>query len=179
MATGARDIVDFWLGLDEKQYWTADTAFDALVRERFAAALDQARAGTFDRWAGTPEGALGLVILLDQTSRNIHRGTPQAFAADARALSTAKSAVANGYDDNFEARVRRWFYMPYMHSEDLADQEACVALTAKRAKGTLKFAIQHRDIIARFGRFPHRNGILGRETTQEEQAFLDAGGFSG
>jgi len=119
-------------------------------------------------------------LLLDQLSRNLQRGTLAMFAADPKALALAGAAIGKGDDRDCDASVKRWYYMPFMHSEDLADQETCVALCRQPGlEETLPFAITHRDIIARFGRFPHRNDMLGRATTAEEQAFLDAGGFSG
>jgi uncharacterized protein (DUF924 family) len=129
---------------------------------------------------GDARGRLCLLILLDQFPRNLFRGSPQAYAGDALARAVAGRAIARGFDQAFENPERRFLYMPFMHSEDLADQERCVELS--RASGdedSTKWAIIHRDIIRDFGRFPHRNELLGRETTPEERRFLDGGGFSG
>jgi uncharacterized protein (DUF924 family) len=147
---------------------------------RFKDALAQARTGAFDHWAETPKGALALIILLDQFSRNIHRGTPLAFAADHKALTIARKAVARGDHLTMPATLARWIIMPFEHAEDLDAQMRCVALFAVRDPGGMThWAELHLDIIARFGRFPHRNAILGRKSTLEELAFLAAGGFSG
>lgn len=176
----ALEVLDFWRAQEESAYFTVTPAFDAEIRRRFAHRLEQAKAGELDHWATTAEGMLALVILLDQMSRNIHRGTPAMYAGDDKALALAKEAVGRGIDQSFAPRERRWFYMPFMHSERLADQETCIRLC--RTAGlddTLPHAIEHADIIRRFGRFPHRNAILGRSTTAEEQAFLNDGGFSG
>lgn len=174
------EVVRFWLGQSDKVWFTADPAFDAQVRSRFAGLVDKARAGHLDDWAQSPEGALALVILLDQMTRNIYRDSPEMFAADGKALAIAKQAVAQGFDEALPKHQRRWLYMPFMHSEDLADQERSVALfTRSDITGSIPFAVDHADIIRRFGRFPHRNALLGRQTTPEEEAFLAEGGFSG
>jgi uncharacterized protein (DUF924 family) len=131
-------------------------------------------------WEATPERALALIVVLDQFPRNMFRGAARMFAADALALAVAKRAVARGFDQKLELPKRNFFYLPFMHAENLAEQESCVALSRQNAdENTLKYAELHADIIRRFGRFPHRNAILGRSTTPEEQAFLDAGGFAG
>lgn len=174
-----RDVIDFWLGLPEDAYFTADADFDERLRGRFAGAHDSAMSGEFDDWADSRDGRLALILLLDQMSRNLKRGTPDMFAADAKALALAARAIELG-DDDCEPSIKRWYYMPFMHSEQLADQDRCVELCRQPGlEETLPFAITHRDIIAKFGRFPHRNAMLGRTTTAEEQAFLDSGGFSG
>ena len=174
------EVVRFWLRQSDKVWFTADPAFDAEVRSRFAALVDKARAGHLDDWAQSPEGALALVILLDQMTRNIHRDSPEMFAADGKALAIAKQAVAQGFDEALSKQQRRWLYMPFMHSEDLADQERSVALfTRSDIAGSIPFAVDHAGIIRRFGRFPHRNALLGRQTTPREEAFLAEGGFSG
>jgi uncharacterized protein (DUF924 family) len=141
--------------------------------------LAAATEGALDGWAQTPQGALALVILLDQFPRNIHRGTPGAFSGDSRALSTAKAAIAEGFDATTPPETRNFFYLPFMHSEAFAEQERGMALYATNdvADG-LKYMTLHRDIIARFGRFPHRNAILGRLSTQEELDFLQQPGSS-
>lgn len=137
-------------------------------------------AGKLDDWAATPAGALALIIVLDQFSRNLGRGTAQAFAGDERALALAVRAVAAGFDPLVEAPLRKFFYMPFMHSERLSDQHRSVLLChALHDPGTLPYAREHARIIRRFGRFPHRNPILGRHTTPAEAAFLAGGGFAG
>ena len=174
------DVIDFWLAAGEERWFFKNPAFDGALSIRFKAALADARNGVFDHWAETPRGALGLVILLDQFSRNIHRGSPLAFAADRRALMLSKAVVARGFDHRFPPPLAMWFYMPFEHAEDLDAQMRCVALFTTRGPSEMVYwAAVHRDIIARFGRFPHRNAILGRKSRPEELAFLAAGGFAG
>ena len=179
-AADPQEVVRFWLGQSEKVWFSADPAFDAEVLSRFAGLVERAQAGRLDDWAESPEGALALVILLDQMTRNIHRDRPEMFAADGKALAVAKQAIAQGFDEELPKHKRRWLYMPFMHSEDLADQERSIELfTRSDISKSIPFAVDHADIIRRFGRFPHRNVILGRQTTREEAAFLAGGGFSG
>ena len=174
------DVVSFWLSQDEKVWFTADPAFDAEVLSRFAELVERAKSGALDDWADEPEGALALVILLDQMTRNIYRDSPEMFAADEQALAVAKRAIERGFDMDLPKHKRRWLYMPFMHSEEMADQERSVELFERSELAeSLPFAVDHADIIRRFGRFPHRNAILGRETTRDEAAFLAGGGFSG
>jgi uncharacterized protein (DUF924 family) len=174
------DVVSFWLAQDKENWFSANPTFDAEVRHRFADVIEQAKSGSIDDWAESPKGALALVILLDQMSRNIYRDSPEMYAADAKALAVAESAIARGFDEALAANERAWLYMPFMHSEDLEDQEKSIALFSRSGLAeNLPFAIHHADIIRRFGRFPHRNAILGRHTTPEEAAFLAGGGFSG
>jgi len=174
------EVVRFWLAQSDKVWFTADPAFDAEVKDRFAGLVERARAGHLDDWAESPEGALALVILLDQMTRNIHRDSPEMFAADGKALGIAKQAIAKSFDEDLPKHKRRWLYMPFMHSEDLADQERSIELfTRSDISESIPFAVDHADIIRRFGRFPHRNVLLGRQTTPEEAAFLAEGGFAG
>jgi uncharacterized protein (DUF924 family) len=176
----AAEILAFWREAGPDKWFAKDDAFDAEIRRRFLEAQRVAAAGRLGAWEDTPEGVYALLILLDQFPRNLYRGTPEAFASDALAVAVAQRALARGFDEQFDNPERRFFYMPFMHSEELADQERCIELS--RASGdedSTKYAIIHRDIIRDFGRFPHRNEMLGRETTQEERAFLDAGGFKG
>lgn len=182
------DILRFWFSDTAKKHWfRSSDAFDAEIRREFettaiALAAAQAERKTAHEWeAMGPEAHLALIIALDQFSRNMYRDTPAAFAWDGFALASAKRMIARKTDILISQSQRAFIYMPYMHSENLADQDECVRLSDARLNdaGTLKFAKIHRDIIARFGRFPHRNTILGRETLPEEQAFLDDGGFSG
>ena len=173
-------VLDFWFGADPQKWFSRDDAFDAAVVERFLPTYEAAAAGRLAGWEAAPESALALVIVLDQFSRNMFRGTPRSFATDGQALAVAKRAVDRGFDRAVELPKRNFFYMPFMHSENLADQERCVDLSRQYSdENTLKFAKLHADIIRRFGRFPHRNAVLGRITTGEEQAFLDTGGFAG
>jgi len=174
------DVTSTWEQAGSARWFTKDPAFDGMLKIRFGKALAQARAGAFTHWAETPEGALGLVILLDQCSRNIHRGSPLAFAADARALQLAKQCVGRGFHQKLAAPRAQWLILPFEHSEDLDDQRRAVALFRLMGlSGMAHWAQVHLDIIARFGRFPHRNPILGRASTPEEMAFLKAGGFAG
>jgi uncharacterized protein (DUF924 family) len=173
------DVLSFWFAGNPSQrrtiWFEKDDAFDTSCGA-FAAALAQAKAGALDGWAATPIGTLALVILLDQFSRNLHRGTPEAFAADAKARAVARAAVAAEYDQAVGPVERMFFYLPFEHSEDLADQEESVRLfeTLRDALGarTIDYAHRHRDVIRRFGRFPHRNAALGRISTEEEEAYL-------
>ncbi len=176
-----RDIVDFWMDAGPDRWFSKDAAFDVLLSERHADTLAEARDGALDHWADTPEGVLALVIVLDQFSRNIHRGTPQAFAGDAKALALAQRALARGDHHALPAWQAMWLFMPLEHAEDIAMQRHCVALfeAVPELEDMVKWAREHFEIIARFGRFPHRNAILGRVSTPEEIAFLKEGGFSG
>jgi len=174
------DAVAFWFAADPKCWFTKDEAFDAAIRERFLALHEEAAAGKLDACEEAPEDSLALLILLDQFPRNMFRGSARSFATDRQALAVAKASIARGFDQAMPMPQRQFFYLPLMHSEELADQERCVTLY--RALGDadlLKWAELHADIIRRFGRFPHRNALLGRATTPEEQAFLDEGGFGG
>lgn len=175
-----REVLDFWFAAGPERWFSKDAEFDAEIARRFGATVEAARKGRLDHWAKAPEGALALVILLDQFPRNIHRGSPRAYACDAQALALARDVVARGLDMDMPAEQRKWFYMPYMHSENLADQEACVELFRRsELTDNLPHAIEHAEIIRRFGRFPHRNAVLGRRTTEAEQDYLDRGGFRG
>ena len=180
MTTGPDDVLAFWRAAGPDKWFVRDAAFDAEIRARFAATHAMAAAGRLGHWEATPAGTLALIIVLDQFSRNMFRGEPRAFATDPLARAVAERAVARRDDAQFPLPERRFFYLPFMHSEALADQERCIALT--RGCGDdegLGYAEDHADIIRRFGRFPHRNPVLGRTTTEEEQRFLDAGGFAG
>jgi uncharacterized protein (DUF924 family) len=175
----AADVVAFWREAGPARWFRKDAAFDAEFRTRFMAAHEAARRGELDTWANDAQGALALLILLDQFPRNAFRGTPRMFESDARAREVARQAVQAGLDAQVEPDLRNFFYLPFMHSEQLADQDVGVALAAKLGGEALRYAKLHRDIIERFGRFPHRNPVLGRSTTPEEQRFLDGGGFGG
>lgn len=177
-----RQILDFWFGAPgsdaygtpREAWFKPDEAFDAGIRQRFETALGEAAVGAHDGLLDTPEGALALTILLDQFPRNIYRGTPRAFTFDPQALAAARRALEAGHDQAVAPFQRTFLYLPFEHSESLADQERSVALfTALGDENALDYAIRHRDIIVRFGRFPHRNAILERESTPEETTFLD------
>jgi uncharacterized protein (DUF924 family) len=180
-AAGIRDILDFWLlplgdpghGAKRELWWNSTPELDAEIFARFGPLLDTAASGALDGWAGSPDGSLALILLCDQFSRNIHRKTARAFATDAKALEIARIALAHFYPAAYPLDVRVFFYMPFQHSEQLADQELCCALfKAMGNPDNDKYAIDHRDIVARFGRFPHRNEVLGRTSTAEEIEYL-------
>jgi uncharacterized protein (DUF924 family) len=176
----AKAIVDFWMLAGPERQFAKDAAFDGALAVRFGKALQRARLGTFDHWSETPEGALALVILLDQVSRNIHRGSPLAFAADAKALIMAKTFVGRGFHQMLPPPLAFWLIMPFEHAEDIDAQNRGVALFGTMGQHEMVYYAQmHLDIIARFGRFPHRNPVLGRRSTEAEVAFLQAGGFAG
>lgn len=190
------DIHDFWFGelagdgmpdpAQDKLWFTKRPETDALITERYGELLSQAASGALDHWAKTDHGLMALVLLLDQFSRNIHRDSPAAFAADDKALALALAAINAGRDASLPLIHRVFLYLPLEHAEDLAMQERCVLLfealveenDSERVRGFAVYARAHRDVIARFGRFPHRNRVLGRATTEEERAYLQAhGGF--
>lgn len=177
---GVSDVLAFWRAAGKARWYTRDEAFDAGVRERFLRLWQEAVAGELSSWETTDDGALALVILLDQFPRNMFRGDLKAFSSDALARDVANRALARGIDKRVEASLLQFLYLPFMHSEDLADQLRCVDLfRSTDDTENLRYAEEHADIIRRFGRFPHRNPVFGRAMTPEEQAFLDAGGFSG
>ena len=175
-----QDVVDFWYQAGEDRWFSKDASFDGQLAVRFGAVLKAARTGVCDHWGETPQGALGLVLLLDQVPRNIHRGSPLAFTTDSPALRLAKEWIGKGYHWKLPAPQAIWFCMPFEHSEHIDDQWRCVALFQSLGLNDMvHWAKVHLDIIARFGRFPHRNKVLGRASTAAEIAFLKAGGFSG
>ena len=173
-------ILAFWREAGRERWYERSDAFDAEVRRRFLALWQKAVAGEIASWEASDDGALALVIVLDQFPRNMFRGTPQAFASDALARDVARRAIDRGVDARVDPVLLEFLYLPFMHSEHLPDQLHCVALFQNTENAeNLKYAREHADIIQRFGRFPHRNRLLGRDTTAEEQAFLDGGGFAG
>ena len=173
-------ILAFWREAGRDSWYKRNDAFDADVRRRYLALWKQAAAGGLMSWETSDDGALALVIVLDQFPRNMFRRTPQAFASDAMARDVARRAIDRGADGRIDLTLLEFLYMPFMHSEHLPDQLYCVALFQNTDSAeNLKYAGEHADIIRRFGRFPHRNRLLGRDTTAEEQAFLDSGGFAG
>jgi uncharacterized protein (DUF924 family) len=174
------DVLAFWRAAGPGKWFKKDDAFDAEIKACFLASVETAAEGHLAAWETTSEGALALLILLDQFPRNIFRGSARAFAADALARAVADRAIGQGFDQRIPPVERLFFYLPFEHSEGLADQERAVALIrALDNADLLKWAELHADIIRRFGRFPHRNSVLGRTTTTDEQAFLDGGGFTG
>jgi uncharacterized protein (DUF924 family) len=172
---------DLWYGQSRPEWFRKDPAFDRLIWQRFEQEISLALAGGFRDWDQDPRGALARILLLDQFTRNVFRDTPRAFAGDPAALTAARALVDSGLDQTL-APVERWFvYLPFEHAEDLAMQERSVALftrlAAEQEMGDIvDYAIRHRDIIARFGRFPHRNRILGRASTAGEDEFLKLSG---
>jgi uncharacterized protein (DUF924 family) len=187
-----QDVHQFWFGAltdgfadaqHRTRWFRFDPEFDAEVRTRFGSTIDTALEGGLESWRDEPQGRLAFVVLLDQLTRNAHRGTPRAFAGDGLALAAAREGVARRVDSSLGIDERSFLYLPFEHSEAALDQHTSVGLFTKlrddsprgrrRATGrTLRFAVQHRDIVLRFGRFPHRNAVLGRESTTEEMAFL-------
>jgi uncharacterized protein (DUF924 family) len=177
----ADDVLAFWFrgdnGAFREQWFKKDAAFDAAIRERFGLAVEAARDGALDSWAATADGALALVILLDQFPRNIHRGSHLAFAGDAHARHIARAAIAAGMEAGLTRVQRCFLYLPFEHSEEAEDQDLSVRLFATVADDpqmptVLDYAERHREVIRRFGRFPHRNAALGRESTAEETTWL-------
>jgi len=193
------DLLDFWFGDNPDDaavaesraelWWGHRQDTDELLQLKFGAAASAAAAGVLDHWTGSPRGRLALILLLDQLPRAVHRATPAAFAQDAKARAVAERGLKSGADRLLRPIERLFFYLPFEHSEDLADQNRSVELyrelvksvpTAQRETfaGFVDYAVRHRDMITRFGRFPHRNQILGRESTPEERAFLEQPGSS-
>ncbi len=175
------DVVDFWREAGPDKWFSNDEAFDETCRARFLATYEAAARGDLVEWELSTHGALALIILLDQLPRNMFRATRRAYATDPAALLGAERAIERGFDDTIEPELRRFFYLPFMHAEDLSAQDRSVALNeALGEEDSIRWARHHRDIVARFGRFPHRNAILGRESTAEEQAYLaDDAAFTG
>ncbi len=174
------DILAFWREAGRERWYTRDDAFDVEVRRRFLAVWQKAIVGKLASWEASDDGALALIIVLDQFPRNMFRDTPQAFASDGLARNVARRAIDRGVDTRVDPVLLEFLYLPFMHSEHLPDQLHCVALFQNTDNAeNLKYAREHADIIRRFGRFPHRNRLLGRDSTEEEQAFLDKGGFAG
>lgn len=172
---GFREVLEFWFGDHARPRWfVKEPAFDELIRTRFETTHRAALAGQLDGWQDGSDGALALVIALDQLPRNMYRGSARAFAADEKAREVARLATQRGFDLMQPVNRRNFFYLPFEHSEDLADQDFYLALVRERIgeARTVEWGMKHRVIIARFGRFPHRNQALGRVTTPDEAAFL-------
>ncbi|MDZ7862243.1 DUF924 family protein [Acidovorax sp.] len=175
-----KSILHFWFEeLTNKQHFVKDTALDEAMRSRFGATLEAAARCELFAWRATPEGRLAEILVLDQFSRNIFRDTPRAFAQDALALVLAQEMVAGGHDQQLDVAQRAFAYMPYMHSESLVVHAEAVRLFAQPGlENNLNFEQRHKAIIERFGRYPHRNAILGRTSSAEELAFLSEPGSS-
>jgi uncharacterized protein (DUF924 family) len=179
-ANSAADVLAFWRAAGAAKWFKKDAEFDAEIASRFQALWRDAADGALAGWEAAPEPALSLVLVLDQFPRNIFRGKADAFATDPLARGVAERAIARGFDRQVPESERLFFYLPFEHSESLADQERAIALVSTLGDADLvRWAELHADIIRRFGRFPHRNSAVGRASTREEQEFLDAGGFAG
>jgi uncharacterized protein (DUF924 family) len=187
----AFEVLSFWFGEPgsaghgkaRREWFRKDPAFDAEIRRRFLALHAAAALGERDRWRDDPDSLLALIVVLDQFSRNLHRDDPRAFSQDGAALACARLMLDRGWDAARLPVERQFAYLPFEHSEDMADQDRSVALFASledfpETKGLAEWAEKHRAIVRRFGRFPHRNAALGRESTAEEIAFLGTAGSS-
>lgn len=175
----AAEVVAFWREAGPARWFAKDEAFDAEFSARFLALHHAAARREHEDWLAHADGALALIILLDQLPRNAFRGSGHMFATDGLALSYAHRAIEAGHDREVDSALQRFFYLPLQHAEDRLEQVRSVALSRRLDADFLKWAVLHQEIIDRFGRFPHRNGVLGRRTTADEQVFLDSGGFSG
>jgi uncharacterized protein (DUF924 family) len=174
------DIISFWQLAGEKRWFSKDVGFDTDIRDHFETAHHCAARGELAYWEGSADGALALLLLLDQFPRNMYRGSAHAFATDPLARQTASRAIARGFDRVVDHTLRVFFYLPFEHSENHDDQARAIELCESMGDANhVKWALLHADIIARFGRFPHRNACLGRQTTPQEEAFLASGGFGG
>jgi len=174
--SASEKLLAFWFSTPVRPLWFRSTAaFDAQLQREYGRHVAEAKDGTLDAWKTTPPGCLALVLLLDQLPLNIFRNTARAFAGEAAAHAVTEHALIQGFDRELNKDEKAFLYMPFMHSESMEDQDRSVALyTAAGLEDNLKFALHHRDIIRRFGRFPHRNAILGRQSTEEEQAYLSS-----
>jgi uncharacterized protein (DUF924 family) len=191
-APEAQAVLDFWFGPEgsamhgsqRKEWFAKDDAFDQSIRDRFGATLERGLRGELDAWADAPRSALARILLLDQFTRNVFRGTPRAFAGDPQALAAASAMVGAHHDEQLPAFMRAFVYLPFEHAESAAMQGEAVRHFARLAAADpafasmLDYAHRHRAVIERFGRFPHRNAILGRQSTAEEIAFLEQPGSS-
>jgi uncharacterized protein (DUF924 family) len=174
------EIVSFWRDAGPTKWFEHDDAFDLVIKSRFLETHEAAARGELAGFEDSAEGALALVILLDQFSRNMFRGSARAFATDPLSRAVAERVIARGFDQAVDKTMRQFFCLPFMHSELIADQHRSVQLYEALGDADLSsYALAHRDIVAKFGRFPHRNRMLGRETTPAEREFLDGGGFAG
>jgi len=169
-----QDIINFWFSPPQNQLWFASTpAFDQQIRDQFERVWQQASNGLLDDWQKDAIGCLALVILLDQFPLNMFRGQPQSFSTEQQAVAVSKKAIDKGFDQVLQDSHKVFLYMPFMHSESIEDQNQSVALFENAVlKDNVRFAVHHRDIVSRFGRFPHRNAILGRQSSQAEIDYL-------
>jgi uncharacterized protein (DUF924 family) len=175
----AAAVVDFWREAGPALWFAKNEDFDRRFRERFLTLHEAAARGELSSWIATPDGALALMVLLDQFPRNAFRGTPRMYETDVMARELAQAAIDAGHDTSVALELQVFFYLPFGHSENVTDQERAVALCKRLGEPHVSFAEGHRDIVRRFGRFPHRNVVLGRTTSAEEQRFLSEGGFAG
>jgi uncharacterized protein (DUF924 family) len=174
------DVLDFWSNAGPEKWWAKDDGFDAHINEKFETVHALAKTGQLDAWLKTPDDTLALVIVLDQFSRNLFRNDPRAFAQDEQCVAVVRDAMKTGIDRKMRTDIGTFIYLPLMHSENISDQEQCLRQMERLGlENETKYAKIHLDIIEEFGRFPHRNSVLGRTSTPEEQAFLNNGGFSG
>lgn len=175
----ALELLDAWWEIGEEGWYSQSDETDAMLKERFGDMVAAARAGKLDHWQDAPHTTLALLLLLDQLPRNIFRGTPEAFSSDEQAMKVAESARAKNFDKAYHGVARGFFYMPYMHCEDLEAQNTCCDIFRQIGnQNGYYYALVHMDAIRRFGRFPHRNTILGRVSTPEEELYMKTGGFS-
>ncbi len=179
LPVSAADVLAFWKDAGPDKWFEKDAHFDASFHDRFRELHFMAARRELESWLDFPESSLALLLLLDQFPRNCFRGTAHMYATDRLALHYSRKAMKRGHDAAIDEELRIFFYLPLMHSEDITDQELCCELCEPLGERFYPFAVEHRDIVKRFGRFPHRNEILLRETTPEEQRFLDEGGFAG
>lgn len=181
MTTTPASILAFWQEAGPGKWFKKDPGFDQAIAARYGGTVERAMAGTLDHWSETSTGSLALILVLDQFTRNIWREDARAFSGDEKALAVAESAIDTGQDFLISLAERQWLYMPFMHSESLDVQRRGLVYFKDRLDDprTYDFAVLHYDIIEKFGRFPHRNSLLDRTSTSEEQAFLDEGGFNG
>lgn len=182
MTVGPQDVLNFWLDeCSPSDWYKSDEAFDQLIRDRFEETWKSAQEGKFGLWLTYPSGALAYIILMDQFSRNMFRGTGKAFKSDRAALAAAKVAIDREWDLKIDEPARQFFYLPLMHSENLCDQERCIRLMKERmpqsGDSNLLHAKAHREVIRRFGRFPYRNDALARRSTAPEREYVASGGY--
>lgn len=174
----ASDIIKFWQDAGPEKWFVNDQAFDAQIQALYSDAPEEALNGTYDEWLGIPEKSLALILILDQFPRNLYRNNAKAYSYDEAAKQKASNIIAKGFDQSFALPLKRFFYLPYMHSEKLEDQLYCIELCEKaNDPDGVKFGQIHLDVIEKFNRFPHRNEVLGRDSTTEELEFLKQGGF--
>lgn len=180
MPATPHDVIGFWTHAGPQKWFKKDERFDSVIQLKFEPVHHAAARGQYDHWMDSAQGALALLLLLDQFPRNLYRGSAHAFATDPKALAFARIAISRRWHWEVAPELAQFIVLPFEHSENLADQDIALALAEELGDPDLKkWAGVHRDIIVRFGRFPHRNAALGRDTTPEEQAFLDDGGFAG